>query len=283
MIDLRLGDCRDLLPTVADASIDCVIADPPYPEVRRPYGRLTEAEWWALMMDVCRETRRVLKPTGSAVFVLQPNSRKVGSMRGWLWRFMAWACDEWNMVQDVWWWNNAVLPSGVSIRGRLTRPSVKACVWLGPANCYRDQDAVLLPLGDWVDRKGSCYQSRRQKTAMPSGQGVARGRVADTARRRGGSTPFNLIVATRGVTENVAVAKHPASTPLKVADWWVRFISPEGGIVCDPFMGSGTVGIAALKRGRSFVGFESMPEYFAVAQQRIEHEATRHPLFGANA
>ena len=57
------GDCRDLLPTLADASIDAVITDPPYPEIDRAYGRLTELEWHELMREVVRETRRVLKPT----------------------------------------------------------------------------------------------------------------------------------------------------------------------------------------------------------------------------
>ncbi len=58
-------------------SVDAVITDPPYPEISRAYGRMTEAEWWDMMMVVCTETRRILKPTGSAVFILQPNSRKV--------------------------------------------------------------------------------------------------------------------------------------------------------------------------------------------------------------
>jgi len=120
-----------------------VITDPPYPCIKRDYGYWTVEEWWELIVEgVIPEVRRILKPTGSAVFILQPNSEKVGKMRGWLWEFMAWVCREWNMVQDVWWWNPAVMPSGVSTpRSRgLTRASVKACVWGGSSNCYRAQD-----------------------------------------------------------------------------------------------------------------------------------------------
>jgi DNA modification methylase len=81
MIDIRLGDCRDLLKTLGDGSVDAIITDPPYPEITRDYGRMTEVEWHEMMRGVVAEARRVLKPSGSAVFILQPNSRKVGSMR----------------------------------------------------------------------------------------------------------------------------------------------------------------------------------------------------------
>lgn len=73
------------------------------------------------MMGVCKEVRRILKPTGSAVFILQPNSRKIGSMRGWLFEFQAWICREWNMVQDAWWWNYRAPPEAHAIQGRLVR------------------------------------------------------------------------------------------------------------------------------------------------------------------
>ena len=89
MYTIHCGNCLDILPTIPAQSVDAVITDPPYPEISRDYGRMTEAQWWDMMMGVCAEVRRVLKPTGSAVFILQPNSRKVGSMRGWLWEFMA--------------------------------------------------------------------------------------------------------------------------------------------------------------------------------------------------
>jgi len=53
------------------------------------------------------------------------------------------------------------------------------------------------------------------------------------------------------------------------------------GTVCDPFMGSGTTGVAAIRSGRRFIGIESDPEHYATAQQRIEAELTRAPLFEA--
>jgi len=73
------------LTKVASKSVDAIITDPIYPEVRREYGRITEADWHALMRDVVAECRRVLKPKGSAVLILQPNYENLGRMRLWPW------------------------------------------------------------------------------------------------------------------------------------------------------------------------------------------------------
>ena len=264
------GNCLDILPTIPSGSIDAVITDPPYPEISRDYGRLTEDEWWALMMGVCTEVRRVLKPTGSAVFILQPNSRKVGSMRGWLWRFMWWVTTDWNMVQDVWWWNYAAMPSAPSIQGRLTRPSVKACVWAGNANCWRNQNQVLtLPAQslDYLRR----WRRDKPDTKYPSGHHAAP-TILDKCLERDGSTPFNLlpVAIDSGLSKhNTGATGHGAGTPLKLADWWTRYIVPAGGTVLDPFNGAGTMGVAALQNGAHYIGIEQMAKYVDVTHERL--------------
>ena len=80
-VTLYRGDCNEILPTLAENSIDAIITDPPYAEVSRDYGRLTEPEWFALINPVMEESRRVLTPTGSGVYILQPNSEKIGRLR----------------------------------------------------------------------------------------------------------------------------------------------------------------------------------------------------------
>jgi DNA modification methylase len=263
------GDCLAKLREIPAGSIDAVISDPPYPEIDRPYGRLTEAAWRELMHGVVAQCRRVLKPTGSAMFVLQPNSRKVGSMRPWLWEFMAWACREWNMVQDAWWWNHAAVPEAHGIQARLMRPSLKACVWLGPADCYRDQDAVL-----WTESQRNAarrLEARAARHEYPSGHGFETHRACSAAVRRGGVIPFNVLPITNTASFGSAGAHgHGAGTPEPLCDWWVRYISPPDGVVLDPFAGSGTVGLAALKRGRRFVGIEKHTPSFKIARRRVD-------------
>jgi DNA modification methylase len=276
MIDLRLGDCRTLLPTIPSGSVDCVLCDPPYPCIARPYGRLTEAEWHDLMRIVVAECRRILKPSGSAVFILQANSERVGRMRPWLFEFQAWACREWNMVQDVWWWNCSMIPEAHAIQGRLTRPSLKACVWCGPPECYRDQDAVLWD--ESMRNAAARAEKRLARHELPSGHGIDRVRCGEAALRRGGVTPFNVLpIPNANSTDSSGAFGHSAGTPEPLADWWVRYISPPGGIVLDPFMGSGTIPLAAIRRNRSAIGFEQMPEYFEMAQARLDGPPT--PLF----
>ena len=90
---------------------------------------------------VVEQSRRVLKPSGSAVFILQPNSERVGRMRPWLWEFLAWTARRWNQVQDAWWWNTAALPLGGEIG--LMRPSLKTCVWLGGARLLQPGRCAL--------------------------------------------------------------------------------------------------------------------------------------------
>lgn len=66
---------------------------------------------------------------------------------------------------------------------------------------------------------------------------------------------------------------HPTVKPVKLMEYLVRLVTPPGGTVLDPFMGSGTTGIAAKKLGFSFVGIEREPAYMEIAKRRIEATA----------
>ena len=77
----------------------------------------------------------------------------------------------------------------------------------------------------------------------------------------------------------VANAKHPNQKPTRTILDLVDRFSPEGGTVLDPFMGSGTTGVACMKSGRNFIGCEVDPHHFATAERRIEE--ARPTLFAA--
>jgi DNA modification methylase len=62
---------------------------------------------------------------------------------------------------------------------------------------------------------------------------------------------------------------HPTVKPLAVMRWLVRLVTPEGGLVLDPFCGSGSTGAAAVIEGRRFLGFEREPAYATIARARI--------------
>lgn len=67
---------------------------------------------------------------------------------------------------------------------------------------------------------------------------------------------------------------HPTVKPVALMSWLVKLIAPPGGTVLDPFMGSGTTGVAAVQEGREFIGIEREPEYLEIAKARINN-ATR--------
>jgi site-specific DNA-methyltransferase (adenine-specific) len=80
--------------------------------------------------------------------------------------------------------------------------------------------------------------------------------------------------------------QHPTEKPLSVMLRLIEMLTPEDGIVLDPFAGSGTTGVAALRAGRQFVGVEMDAAYFAIAQQRIIEERNRPKqldMFGEEA
>jgi site-specific DNA-methyltransferase (adenine-specific) len=71
-----------------------------------------------------------------------------------------------------------------------------------------------------------------------------------------------------------AARLHPTQKPIAVMEWCLRFV--PNGTILDPFMGSGTTGVAAVKLGRKFIGIEIEPKYFDIACRRIS-EALKQP------
>jgi DNA modification methylase len=74
-----------------------------------------------------------------------------------------------------------------------------------------------------------------------------------------------------GCTASTVRNHHPTVKPVAVMRHLVRLVTPPGGTVLDPFMGSGSTGIAAVREGFAFIGIEMSEEYLAIARARIEN------------
>jgi site-specific DNA-methyltransferase (adenine-specific)/modification methylase len=72
---------------------------------------------------------------------------------------------------------------------------------------------------------------------------------------------------------------HPTQKPVGVMKWCIEHLPDDAGTILDPFMGSGTTGVAAVKLGRRFIGIEIDPRYFDIACRRIEDAARQPDLF----
>lgn len=77
-----------------------------------------------------------------------------------------------------------------------------------------------------------------------------------------------------GLPEGMANT-HPTLKPLSLMAYLARLVTPPGGTVLDPFMGSGSTGVACLREGFHFIGCELDPEYIEIARARIQHEVNK--------
>lgn len=72
---------------------------------------------------------------------------------------------------------------------------------------------------------------------------------------------------------------HPTEKPVSLFSSWVRDFTDEGETILDPFMGSGTTGVACVKLGRKFIGIEIEPKYFEIACKRIQAAYDQPDIF----
>lgn len=83
--------------------------------------------------------------------------------------------------------------------------------------------------------------------------------------------------------KNGARREHPTQKPVTLMEWCILDLPETVATICDPYMGSGTTGVAAVHLGRAFIGIEVDPNHFEVACRRIEEAQRQGNLFGAAA
>lgn len=84
--------------------------------------------------------------------------------------------------------------------------------------------------------------------------------------------------AIRASEHSANVRQHPTQKPIELMKWCLGFL-PDAQTILDPFMGSGTTGVACTKLGRRFIGVEIDPRYFDIACRRIEQAQRQSDLF----
>jgi site-specific DNA-methyltransferase (adenine-specific) len=77
--------------------------------------------------------------------------------------------------------------------------------------------------------------------------------------------------------ERARRVNHPAPFPVELPERFTRLYTYVGDVVLDPFLGSGSTAVAAVRNGRRYVGYDTDPEYVAIAEARIAE--TRQTLF----
>lgn len=77
---------------------------------------------------------------------------------------------------------------------------------------------------------------------------------------------------------NIDGAQHPTQKPIQLMQWCLSFL-PDADVILDPFMGSGTTGVACVKEGRKFIGIELDEDYFNIACKRIKEAYDQPDIF----
>lgn len=142
-----------------------------------------------------------------------------------------------------------------------------------PANLIHDgSDEVLDVFPD--DSARFFYCPKAQKDDRDAGLSRATTSAGQKTNRKEGSAGITPYTGTRVPTRN----NHPTVKPVALMRYLCRLVTQPGGVVLDPFMGSGTTGRACLEEGFAFVGIERDPEYFQLCKERMNR--VQLPLFG---
>ena len=148
-----------------------------------------------------------------------------------------------------------------------------------PANVLFDEEAAAMldeQSGDNVSRFFYVAKaSRRERNAGLEGMPE---KVRNITQGHGRGTINTSKGDGAGIKENKPCANHhPTVKPIKLMQYLIKLITPPGGVVLDPFAGSGSTGVAAISLGFKFIGIEREPEYCEIAKRRIEHVSRPNP------
>jgi DNA modification methylase len=79
-------------------------------------------------------------------------------------------------------------------------------------------------------------------------------------------------ISTRLNADSNGLNDHPAPFPPALAEWVGKLICPPGGTILDPFSGSGSTGVAAVRNGWDYIGIDAVSEYVEMSRLRLAHE-----------
>ena len=283
-VRILVGDCLELLSTLPEESVHCVVTSPPYWGLR-DYGvasaiglEPTFEEHLGTLVTVFREVRRVLRSDGTlwlnygdcyhngdSLSGLKPKDLMMTPARVAL----ALQADGWWLRSEIVWHKPNPMPE--SVRDRPTSAHEKIYLLTKSARYFYDAEAVRVACSP------NTHARRKDHERAPR-------KGSDTYDRRAGTWKEKRTVAEQAEIganlRNVWTTPthaypdaHFATFPPKLVEPCIKAGCPVGGVVLDPFGGSGTVGLVASRLGRDAILIELNPEYAALAERRIYSDA----------
>ena len=293
--EIRVGDCAQLLRALPDRSVNCCVTSPPYWALRplEAQGQIglepTLEAYLSSLVEVFEQVRRVLTNDATCFVVMGDRyvqTRSVSSSKvrlkekdlvGLPWR-LALALHErgWFLRRDIVWSKLSVLPE--SCVDRPTGSHEFVFLFTKRARYWYDAEAiaerVLVPVRHAKDIERAANRRRAADPRQVQGDVEKPRRTRRSAIEGRPDLRNRRSVWTTGTSQ--FDSEHTAAYPPELVEPCILAGCPPGGLVLDPFAGTGTVGVVALRTGRRFLGIEVNERYAAIARDRILEDA---PLF----
>jgi adenine-specific DNA-methyltransferase len=251
-VTLFHGDCVKLLRKIPDASVQLVITSPPY-NVGKEYERdVTIEDYLKLQCATIEECVRITRPGGSICWQVGNHVNGHGQMipLDILLHplFAAYAStDELRLRNRIVWH----FEHGLHCKNRFSGRH-ETILWYSKGDGYVfNLDAVRIP----------------QKYP---------GKLAYKGNRRGefscnplGKNPSDVWIIPNVKNNHIEKTSHPCQFPIEIPERLILALSHERDLVVDPFLGAGTVAVAAVLHGRRAAGAEIKPQYLKIARKRI--------------
>lgn len=302
---LHHGDCRDVLATMDESSVDAIVTDPPYGLgfMGREWDGLPPGVKWAT------ECLRVLKPGGHlAAFGgtrtyhrltcgIEDAGFEVRDCLAWL--YGSGFPKSLNLDGEWDGWGTALKPAHEPIvlarkpltgtvlgnvsahgTGAVNVDGCRSEVGRWPTNVILDDEAAAM-----LDAQSGVLHSqhpatRRSRSKVLGVTEMGTGASVEYADRGGASRFFYIAKASKA--DRGEGNTHPTVKPVDLMRWLVRLVTPPGGTVLDPFAGSGTTGVACLIESFPVVLIEREDEYVEIIRQRLSRPI-EPVLFGGAA
>ena len=236
-LDLRLGDCLEVMKTIEIGSIDAIITDP-------PYG--TTACKWDSVIDfdlMWEQLNRIIKPNGAIVlFGSEPFSSALRMSNIKYYKY-DWVWDKVNKFTGA--LNSSFMPM---------RCHENIIIFVNKGK----------PTYNKQLRYGKPYVSKQTKGHGGFTEyGNSKGHITVN---KGGRNPCSIIKIKADNKKESGL--HPTQKPVELMEYLIKTYTNENETVLDFTMGSGSTGVAAKNLNRNFIGIEQDEKYFEIAKQR---------------
>lgn len=248
MIDIRQGDCLELLKTLPDKSVDMVLTDPPYGVLDFKWDNEIDNE------KLWQELKRVIKPNCIiALFGIEPFSTQVrlSNIK--------------NYKYD-WYWKKSAVGGFINAKKRPLKTLENIMVFSDGVPRYYPQGLVRL------DKKKPRKAEKLSKRSGGDGALYSCNSKASEYVQEFTNYPRHILEF--GNSNSTKRGLHPTQKPTDLLEYLIKTYTHEKETVLDCTMGSGSTGIACLNTHRKFIGFELDEHYFNVAKDRLDNHKT---------